>query len=257
MDSKAIINQYTPVLLVAGYGSRIAEITDKPKCLLELAGKTILDRHFESWVELGFNSAIVVLGYKDHLIRERLTKYEDRIEIKYVLNEDFRNLGNTWSLKVGLDVATKGILIFDADLVYDKDILKDFVLDESANQILVGEASLDDIECSKTLINSDNFAKVMADKRAVSEEELQKYTFAGEAIGILKFSKELTQELSKEADDFLSQQENLLKNWEHLMNIFLLKHNIGVHNLTNPNWIEIDTPEDYNDAKKIFEGTGA
>ena len=45
MDSKTIghIKKFTPLLLVAGYGSRIAEITDNPKCLLEVGGKTILD----------------------------------------------------------------------------------------------------------------------------------------------------------------------------------------------------------------------
>jgi choline kinase len=259
MDTKTMnaFEKFTPLLLVAGYGSRIAEITDNPKCLLELGGKTILDRHFETWIELGFKKSIVVLGFKDEMIREHLKRYEDQIEISYVINEDYRNLGNTYSLKVGLDVATQGILIFDADLVYDAEILKDFTLDPEQNQILVGKASLTDIECAKTLVDGDNFARLTVDKRAVSDEELKSYTFAGEAIGILKFSENITKDLLSDANEFLSHKENLLKNWEHLMNIFLLKHNVGIHNLKNENWIEIDTPEDYEDAKKIFSGAKA
>ena len=259
MDSKTVsrIENFTPLLLVAGYGSRIAEITDNPKCLLEVGGKTILDRHFETWIELGFKKSIVVLGYKEEMLRDHLKRYEDQIEISYVLNEDYRNLGNTYSLKVGLEVAKEGILIFDADLVYDPEILKNFVSDPEENQILVGKASIDDIECAKTLIDTDNFARLTVDKRAVTEDELKSYSFAGEAIGILKFSKDLTSSLLLDANKFLSQEENLLKNWEHLMNIFLLKHNVGIHNLTNDNWIEIDTPEDYQAAQKIFTGANA
>jgi choline kinase len=256
MDSKKIraVEKLTPLLLVAGYGSRIAEITDDPKCLLEVGGKTILDRHFESWIELGFKKSIVVLGFKDQLIRDHLKKYENQIEISFVLNEDYRNLGNTYSLKVGLDVSTQGILIFDADLVYDSQILKNFVEDSEESQILVGKASLNDIECAKTMIDKNNFARLTVDKRAVTEDELEKYSFAGEAIGILKFSHELTNLLLVDAHDFLSHKENHLKNWEHLMNIFLLKHNVGIHHLTIDKWIEIDTPEDYEIAKELFSG---
>jgi choline kinase len=256
MDSKTIghIKKFTPLLLVAGYGSRIAEITDNPKCLLEVGGKTILDRHFETWIKLGFKKSIVVLGYKEEMLRKHLKKYDGQIEISYVINEDYRNLGNTYSLKIGLDVANQGILIFDADLVYDLQILKDFVADPAENQILIGKASLNDIECAKTLVDNDNFARLTVDKRVVSAEELKSYSFAGEAIGILKFSKEVTASLLLAANEFLSYKENQIKNWEHLMNIFLLKHQVGIHNLTNEKWIEIDTPEDYQAAQKIFTG---
>ncbi len=249
--------KFTPLLLVAGFGSRISEITDNPKCLLELNGKTILDRHFETWIKLGFKESIIVLGFKEEMIRNHLEKYEKQIKINYVLNEDYRNLGNTYSLKIGLDVATQGILIFDGDLVYDSKILEDFTNDPEENQILVGKASLNDIECAKTLVDSNNFARLTVDKRSVSEEELKSYSFAGEAIGILKFTEKVTANLLADANEFLSQKENRLKNWEHLMNVFLLKHDVGIHNLSSDKWIEIDTPEDYEDAKKRFTGVNA
>ena len=75
--------KFTPLLLVAGFGSRISEITDNPKCLLELNGKTILDRHFETWIKLGFKESIIVLGFKEEMIRNHLEKYEKQIKINF------------------------------------------------------------------------------------------------------------------------------------------------------------------------------
>ncbi len=252
MDSRTLAKNYTPLLLAAGYGSRIAEITKNPKCLLDIAGKTILDRHLETWVKLGFKKAIIVLGFKADLIKNHLESYQDQIEITFVLNEDYRNLGNTYSLKIGLEMASTGVLVFDADLVYHEDILREFIEDLKADQILTGKASLSDIECTKALIDQDGFVRLTVDKRAVTDEELRTYRFVGEAIGILKFSQQTRLLLLKEAQGFLSLKENLLKNWEYLMNIFLLKHDIGIHSLTHPSWIEIDTPEDYKKANEIF-----
>ncbi len=246
-------SEYTAVLLAAGYGSRISDMTNRPKCLLELNGKTLLEKNFEIWKSLGIKKVNMVLGYEKEQIVDVANKYADDFEFNFYLNEDYKKQGNTFSLYLGIKEIDSACLIFDADLVYEQKILKDFLAISSESQILVGESSLDDIECAKTLVDASGNARMTVDKRAVSEEELTKYSFAGEAIGILKFSKDHTRALSTHAEKFLSKAENLNLNWEHLLNEFLLENEVGTDLFKEGRWFEIDTPEDYEEAKTLFE----
>ena len=246
------IADYTAILLAAGFGSRIAGTTDEPKCLLPLGGLTLLERHFHVWRELGLKKVNLVVGFKADAVREVAERYRDFFEIKYQLNKNFREQGNTYSLLLGLEQADGASLIFDADLVYEQIILKKFLDDPGADQILIGESDLGDIECAKALVDKNNFVRKTVDKRAVTAEELRQYGFAGEAIGIIKLSKNTTRQLTSAAKVFLSKTENIPLNWEHLMNDFLPNHEVTVHKTMQGKWIEIDTTEDYVEAESLF-----
>ena len=61
------------IILAAGRGSRMNELTyDKPKCLIEINGKTLLDWQLEAIKSVGINEIGIVTGYK----REMLSVYK-------------------------------------------------------------------------------------------------------------------------------------------------------------------------------------
>jgi len=246
-------SKYTAVLLAAGYGSRIRDMINEPKCLLTLEGKTLIEKNFEIWRELGIKQVNLVLGYKRELIIKVAEKYSNDFNFKYFFNENYKKQGNTFSLLLGIQNIRGNCLIFDADLVYEKSILENFIKNGQANQILVGKGSLSDIESTKTMIDENGFARMTIDKRALSKEELKKYSFAGEALGILKFSAEQTKKLASMASKFLSKEENLHLNWEHLLNQYLLTEEVRICFSNSDKWIEIDTSEDFKIAKSKFE----
>lgn len=244
----------TFVLLAAGFGSRISEITDKPKSLLEINGKSILRHHLDSWKELGVKNVNIVVGYKKELLIEACREYEDHFNLNFIFNNDFRNCGNTFSLFSGIKNIDTSCIVFDADLVYEAIILKDFFEDSVGDQVLIGKGSLEDIESTKILIDEARFVRKMVDKRSVTVEELEGFDFTGEAIGILKFSKENTKVLATHAEKFLTKESNLNLNWEYLLNEYVLENDVSIHETDSVKWIEIDTPEDYQDACDIFKG---
>ena len=228
-------------------------LTDDPKCLLRIGGKSLLEHHFETWKGLGIRNVHLVLGYKGTRIREFAERYAADFDLSFSFNEDYRRQGNTFSLYLGIRDLCGSCLIFDADLIYEARLLEDFLNDDHENQMLVGRGSLSDIECTKVLVDERAQVCVLADKRSVREEELQRYRFVGEAVGVLKFSGEYTQHLAKMAEEFLSKEENLPLNWEHLLNGFIREKDVGVHCFEQGKWIEIDTPEDFESARHMFE----
>lgn len=246
------MSELSALILAAGYGSRISDVTNDPKSLLKINDKSLIEHHLEKLKAVGIRHLVVVTGYKRELIEAHLEKFKNDFEIVYAINDDYRIKGNTYSFFYGLEKTPGAFLLFDADLIYETSILKDFIEDKIPNQILVGDASIDDIECSKAMVDENGFVRMTIDKRAVSEDERTKYQFAGEAIGILKYSKEYRDEMLKACAQFLSVPENISKNWEHVMNEFLLTHNMSIHHTKNEQWVEIDNKEDYERAKKLF-----
>jgi choline kinase len=243
----------TAVLLAAGFGSRISGLTDRPKCLLPLNGKTLLEWHLETWIHAGIEQANLVLGYQKELIQEVANTYQDRITINYLFNDDYKVKGNTYSLWLGIKDIEGPSLIFDADLIYEPHILLRFLSSDQSDSILVGPGQLSDIESTKVLVDHEGLVRQTVDKRAVTKAELQRYQFVGEAIGVLKFSEKQTRQLASDAQEFLAQPDRLLLNWEHLLNLFLLNHPVWGHVFEEGKWIEIDTPEDYRMAQQLFK----
>lgn len=251
-EETKIMSGLTALILAAGYGSRISDVTTDPKSLLTIKEKTLMDWHFESLANVGIKDVVVVTGYKREVLEDYLNKFKGNFNLKYAVNDDYKVKGNTYSLFFGLEAIETGFLLFDADLIYETSILRAFVEDLSSNQILVGESSIDDIECAKAMIDEKGFVRMTIDKRAVTKEEREKFRFAGEAIGILKFSKEYRDDLFNECKKFLADGRNVSKNWEHVMNEFLYTHDMSIHQALSNKWVEIDNREDYFRAKKLF-----
>lgn len=71
----------TAMLLAAGLGTRMKPLTDKlPKPLIEVAGRTLLDRVLDKLVSQGVTRAVVNVHYLAHLVEVHLEKRKD-IEI--------------------------------------------------------------------------------------------------------------------------------------------------------------------------------
>ena len=233
------------ILLAAGQGSRIEGTTVEPKVLLDLHGRSLLERHLEAWEAVGLQHAVLVVGYGQQLIREAVAVLDTPLEITWVDNQEYATKGNTHSMWLGLKASPAGAIVFDADLVYEPAILKRFVDAPEPNSILVGAGNLDDIECAKALMDEGGCVRKTIDKRAITEAELQEFRFAGEAIGILSFDASTCAALRTFTERFLSNSANAMLNWEHLFNQFLPTHDIACHFEPSDQWVEIDTPEDY------------
>jgi glucose-1-phosphate thymidylyltransferase len=74
------------VVLAAGRGERLWPLTeDTPKPLLPIANKPILERTLEPLASAGIRQIIIVVGFRNEKIRDRLGKGEAiGSEIKYI-----------------------------------------------------------------------------------------------------------------------------------------------------------------------------
>jgi len=83
------------VVLAAGEGTRLRPLTeDKPKAMVEVAGKPILTHCFEQLVELGADELLVVVGYKKEVIVSHYDDEFDGVPITYTHQRDPQGLAH-------------------------------------------------------------------------------------------------------------------------------------------------------------------
>jgi len=83
------------VVLAAGQGTRLRPLTeDKPKGMVEVAGKPILTHCFEQLLELGADDLHVVVGYRQESITEHYGDDFDGVPITYAHQREQNGLAH-------------------------------------------------------------------------------------------------------------------------------------------------------------------
>ena len=103
------------VIPCAGYGSRLG--LDIPKCLVEIDGKSLIQRNLE--LTAGFANVFVVVGFKEHEVIRQATAVRD--DVIFVRNRDYRTTGNLHSLQLVTRHLRDGFILIDGDLLIEKD----------------------------------------------------------------------------------------------------------------------------------------
>ncbi len=125
------------VILAAGWGTRMKPLTfTKPKPALSVAGKTVIEHNLDQLSGL-IEEVIIVVGYKEEVIRDIVGDEYKGVKVKYVEQE--KQLGTGDAARTALPFLDEEFLILNGDDLYKrKDIEK--VLENNPS-ILVKEVN--------------------------------------------------------------------------------------------------------------------
>lgn len=106
------------ILLAAGLGSRLRPVVgERPKALLEVGGRTLLDRSVERLRAAGVERLVAVVGYRAAPLVEAVERLWPGVEI--VENPDFADTGSMRSLALAAARCPDGALVLESDLIYE------------------------------------------------------------------------------------------------------------------------------------------
>lgn len=112
------------IVLAAGRGSRLGKYTeDKPKSMIELNGKTLMQRNLENLRDAGFSQVVLVVGYHHEILENFLQQHFPSSFYKVVMNPDYTR-GSGSSLICAAGEMTGDMVIVESDLLYHGEIVK-------------------------------------------------------------------------------------------------------------------------------------
>ena len=115
------------IILSAGEGSRMRPLTlTKPKTMLPVAGKPIIQYNIESLRENGISDILLIVRYKEEMVRDYFGDGSDfGVNISYKTQKDF--LGTANAISYGKDFIEDSLLVLNGDIILDDEIIKEFI----------------------------------------------------------------------------------------------------------------------------------
>lgn len=116
-------NKTQIVMMAAGFGSRVGEITQHiPKAFIPINGKPMIERHIEFMIEAGISRLIMTVGYKKEQYAYLVEKYKGQLEIIQVLNPYYKDYNTFSTIFVASEYFDRDTFFTAADLYLAENI---------------------------------------------------------------------------------------------------------------------------------------
>jgi choline kinase len=244
------------IIIAAGNATRLGKLTErKPKGLLEINGKSIIERQIELFKKNNIKDIIIITGpHKEFGIPD----------VTYVEDANYQNHDVLGSLMAASDFLNGKVLTCYSDILFDDEVLKEILNFNGEIGIPV------DLDWEKNYIDRIQHPKSQADNVILKDKSILKIKknilscnsneIIGEFLGPVIFSKngskifvETYNKLKNKHNENFHDAPSLKKAYLTDMIQELIDDNIKISPIIiSGKWCEIDTIEDLKKAELLF-----
>lgn len=232
------------VILAAGIASRLRPLTnDRPKCLLKIGNRTLLQRAIDGLLVNGIDEIVIITGYLKEMIENFVQTTYPNLPVRFIYNEVYASTNNIYSLWLAKPevLQEEEIILLDSDILYDPCMIK-ALQDAPYNDCLALDSHKLGEEEIKVIVNEENqiteISKTCSIEKAI-----------GESIGIEKISNAYLSALYTELEQMIV-NEGLDNVFYELAFERLITRGHYFYPVDTSNYfsMELDTVEDFQDA---------
>ncbi len=235
------------IILSAGQGSRLLPHTqDRPKCLLDLAGRTMLGWQLQALAAAGIREAVVVTGFRADLVEQSLPSLTPPgMQVRTSFNPFYKvadNLASCWMVRQEL---AGPVLTLNGDTLIEPGIVERLISAPPADiTVTIDRKPSYDDDDMKVITREDRLLAI--------GKKLEKAGVTGESIGFLRYS-------GRGAAAFVAEIERTMRTPEGTSLWYLS----AIHRLANAgidvrtisieghDWAELDFPADLEECRSI------
>jgi choline kinase len=239
---------------------RLRPLTDtKPKCLLKVGERTLLERTVAAMAAAGITEFVVVTGYRAEMIKDFLENLGnldnldnlDNLEslgkpkFTFLHNADYEHNNNIYSLwMAGQIVRGKEFLLMDSDILCDPAaVLR--IANEKEAALAVNRHELGEEEMKVVV---DDALRITEISKTCRPEDAM-----GESVGIEKMTVAYSEALFRELDQMILNEGLIDIFYERAFERLIPQgHTFRVIDTTNYFSYELDTPEDFQRAQELM-----
>ena len=254
-----MVRNLKSIILAAGQGNRLRPLTnEKPKCMVELFGKSLIEHQISAYTACDISDINVVTGFRSDSITIS--------NVRYFKNEQYERTNMVESLFCAEEILNGDVIISYGDIIFEKNVLKQLI--QSANDFSViidknwqdywsirSKNPLVDLESLK-LDSKDNIISIGQKVKKLEEIQGQYIglmKFSGKGVNILKDFYHECKKISEKKPNPLNDSSPFEKSFmtdllQGLINSNYQLHSVPIHG----GWLELDTIEDFETYQKLF-----
>jgi choline kinase len=227
----------TAILLAAGVGKRLlAASGGRPKCLIEIGGRSLLVRLLAGLARAGVREAVVVTGFGADAVEAAVRVCGVDVRVRCVENPRYTE-GAILSLWAARDTLRAGpALVMDADVLCAPAMLERLVRSRHANCFLLDGSAASTGEEQMLLVRDGRVRDIV--RGGAPGWEIQ-----GESVGFLKLSAPAAALLETLLAARVGAGDTAIEH-EEVYPDLLARVDVGFERVDGLPWTEIDFPED-------------
>ncbi len=172
------------LILAAGEGSRLRPHTlDRPKCLVEIDGCSLLDRQLAVLSSEGVTDVTLVAGYRSDMLKRQGYRLETNLR--------YAETNMVWTLFVAESILKGELIVAYGDIVYSRRILRSLLASTADIAVTIDQdwehywraRNEDPLKDAETL-RMDGMDRIIE----IGQKPLQLEQIQGQYMGLMKFS---------------------------------------------------------------------
>ena len=236
------------IILSAGQGSRLGHLTtDRPKCLIDFGGRTLLDRQLDTLAANGVDEVVVVTGFRDDQVEAAIARRAGGPSIRTIYNPFYKVADNLGSLYIARHELSGDCLVWNGDTLVSNALMARVVANRRQGIC---------VTIDRKPSYDDDDMKVVTDAQGrlhAIGKRLPMGNVNAESIGLLAFRDGGAEQFSQAIDRAIRTAEGTTIWYLRVIHQIAQKADVWTLDIQGEEWGEVDFPPDVEAARALVE----
>lgn len=233
------------IILSAGQGSRLGHLVDdRPKCLIDFNGRSLLDRQLDTLEANGVHEAVVVTGFHDELVSEAIARRSGGPAVRTIYNPFFKVADNTGSLFMARKELGGDCLVWNGDTLVSRELMRRVVANRQAGICVTIDRKPTYDEDDMKVVEESGLLKAIGKRLSMDRVN-------AESIGLLAFRSGGAEQFREAIERAMRSPEGTTIWYLRVIHQIAQSGDVWTLDIRGEQWGEVDFPADVEAARAL------
>ena len=233
------------IILSAGQGSRLGKLVDdRPKCLIDFNGRSLLDRQLDTLEANGVHEAVVVTGFHDELMQQAIERRSGGPKVRTVFNPFYKVADNTGSLYMAREELSGDCLVWNGDTLVSRALMAKVVRNDRSGICVTIDRKAEGYDEDDMKVVEEG-GRLKAIGKRISDG------VNAESIGLLAFRSGGAEQFREAIEQAMRTSEGTTIWYLRVINHIAQGSDVWTLDIRGEEWGEVDFPPDVEAAREL------
>jgi choline kinase len=233
------------IILSAGQGSRLGHLVDeRPKCLIDFNGRSLLDRQLDTLEANGVAEAVVVTGFHDELVNEAIAARSGGPKVRTVFNPFYKVADNTGSLFMAREELGGDCLVWNGDTLVSRSLMAKVLANRQQGICVTIDRKASYDEDDMKVVEEGGLLKAIGKRLPLERVN-------AESIGLLAFREGGAERFREAIEREMRTPEGTTVWYLRVIHYLAQQSEVWTLDVEGEEWGEVDFPPDVEAAREL------